>query len=106
MATQATRSPCLRRADEIAPLLDRLVELAERELHEPVAVDVQLWGDGDVSLVARHNYGRSVATGRSARAVIKYVPQTEAFVGRYIEQDADGAMVLLEREIETFPAPF
>lgn len=104
MQRPSSRRTRYQSGEEIAPVIDRLAELAGRELHSPAKIRVDVWDDGDIEAVAVHNFGEDVATGVSGREVIKYMPEKGAFVARYIEEGGPRAGVVLERELEAFPA--
>lgn len=91
--------------EALAPLLDRLVEVAERELPPPVSIEVRGRDDGEFTAVAYHRHGTDPDSGVGARQVIKYVLEKEAFVYRFIEEVDESSTVLEERVVETFPAP-
>lgn len=91
----------------LAPLLDRLVTLAERELHAPFMVNVEGWDDGDFDAMVRHNYGRRPGTPWTGHEELEYDRDREAFVARYVEgnsETGDGE-ILVERVIERYPCP-
>ncbi|HKJ59869.1 MAG TPA: hypothetical protein VKA37_11610 [Halobacteriales archaeon] len=101
MPTTATRTDrsAFPSFETIASQVDRLGELAERELPAPASIEVRGWDDGDFSAVAYHR------RGTSPREVIKYVEEKESFVYRYVEQDGEVVDVLEERVLEPFPVP-
>jgi hypothetical protein len=92
--------------EALAPLLDRIARLGERELPEPVTVEVRGWDDGDFRAVAYHAHGTDPDSGVGARQVVTYVEETESFVYRFVEEADGSSTVLNERVLETFPAPW
>lgn len=105
MSPTATRSVGTPDFERLAPLLNRLAELAERELPEPFSVEVKGWDDGTFTPSAYHNRGRDVETGRTARKFIRYEPERNAFVYVSVERDESGSDVLVEREVDRCENP-
>lgn len=89
----------------LAPLLDRLVEHAERELPSPLHVTVQAFDDGDFQARVRHVY-RSGGIGREVGQV-HYRPETEKIELVHGTGTAEDGEVVEEerRTLEKYPSP-
>lgn len=92
---------------DLAPVLDRLADVANRELHDPVMIEVKGWDDGDWTAIAQHQFGSYQGTEWSGREVIRYDADSEQFHARYIEEHGEtgASEILVERALESYPAP-
>lgn len=93
---------------EIAPVLDRLRELAIEHLDDPSMIRVEGWDNGRFDAVSHHNTG--LVDGDESRLSgerIIYDLDREAFVRQYIEWEygADERDVYEEEVIESFTCP-
>lgn len=104
--TPAEQRPGAPSFESLAPLLDRLVELAERELSEPYAVHVDGWDDGDFNAYAHHN-GGVPDSDRHCHERVEYDVDDRAFVHSYVEyeRDRDDVDVRRDRVLEAYPCP-
>ena len=107
MSTQQTARPGAPSFATIAPLLDRLVELAERERTHRYMVRVEGWDDGDFDAKAIHSRGR-LEDGRRSHERIEYDTDREAFVygiATWSDDDESDDVVKEERVLEPYPCP-
>lgn len=81
MSQKASRSSRYPSFEALGPLIDRLAELAERELPDPTMIEVNGWDDGDFDARASHSHGIvDVETGEKKYERVWYDSDREAFV--------------------------
>lgn len=91
---------------EIAPVLDRLRELAIEPLDEPHMIQVEGWDNGRFDAKAEHSRGVDAETGEKFHQRVEYDLDREAFVyGSVTWSESGGEIDRIERIIEDYPSP-
>lgn len=107
MYQSTSRSSGFPSFEDLGPLIDRLAELADRELPDPTMIDVNGWDDGDFDAKASHSHGIvDVETGEKKYERVWYDTGREAFVyGEVTWTEDGGEQHREERVLERYGCP-
>jgi len=90
---------------EIASVLDEVINIARDQLEHPISAEVETWEDGEFKITVDHAEGGG---GRYYwRSVVRYHNDQEVVEGFYLREDREGddGELLHKEELKTIPDP-
>ena len=91
----------------IEPAVDRVIEIAQDQLAEPITVKLWTWEDGEFKIRVEHGYPIGRTDRLSHDTVIQYHSRHETVTGYLRETDTETGeeRLLLKEDLETIPDP-